>query len=114
MQIDHPHKIRVDDARLRTVHHPRERQSYSAVWRGASRWLAEHGGAFTHVHFAEYDQLPLVAGFNALQVARLEEERADVLGFQLTRVGRHQPAAPALPFVAAGLPGALGEPERAA
>ena len=91
-QIAHPHKIRVDDARLRTVHHPRERQSYSAVWRGTSRWLAEHGSAFTHVHFAEYDHLPLVAGFNALQVARLEEERADVLGFQLARVdGTNQP-----------------------
>ncbi len=44
------------------------------------------------MHFAEYDQLPLVAGFNALQVARLEEERADVLGFQLGRVdGTNQP-----------------------
>ena len=91
-QIGHPQKIRVDDARLRTVEHARERQSYSAVWRETSRWLAEHGSPFTHVHFAEYDQLPLVEGFNALQVARLEEERADVLGFQLLRVdGTNQP-----------------------
>ncbi len=91
-QIAHPQKIRVDDARLRTVRHAHERQSYGAVWRGTSQWLAEHGSGFTHVHFAEYDQLPLVEGFNALQVARLEEEHADVLGFQLGRVdGTNQP-----------------------
>ena len=91
-RIAHPHRIRVDDPRLRTVHHPRGRQSYSAVWRETSRWLAGHANDFTHVHFAEYDQIPLVEGFNALQVARLEEERADVLGFQAARVdGTNQP-----------------------
>ena len=91
-QIAHPQKVRVDDPRLSTRDHQRERQSYGAVWREASRWLAEHGGDFTHVHFAEYDHLPLVEGFNALQLARLEAERADVLGFQLARVdGTNQP-----------------------
>ena len=90
--IAHPHKIHVYDTRLHTRDHQRERQSYAAVWRGAADWLAAHGAAFTHVHFAEYDHLPLVAGFNALQVARLEAERADVLGFQLARVdGTNQP-----------------------
>ncbi len=87
-QIDHLHTIHVADARLHTRHHQRERQSYAAVWRGAADWLAAQGSAFTHVHFAEYDHLPLAAGFNALQVARLETERADVLGFQLARVDR--------------------------
>jgi len=88
--LDHAQKIRVDDPRLRTVRHSRERQSYTGVFHGASRWLA--GRDFTHVHFAEYDQLPLVPGFNARQLARLEEERADVLGFQLARVdGTSQP-----------------------
>ena len=83
-RIDHPQKIRVDDPRLRTVRHSRERQSYTTVFRDASRWLA--GQNFTHVHFAEYDQLPLVPDLAARQLARLEEERADVLGFQLARV----------------------------
>ena len=91
-EIAHPHKIHVEDARLHTRDHQRERQSYGAVWRGAADWLATWGSGFTHVHFAEYDQLPLVAGFNALQVDRLEAERADVLGFQLGRVdGTNQP-----------------------
>ncbi len=91
-QIAHPQKLRVEDVRLVTRDHQRERQSYGAVWRGVARWLAASGDAFTHVHFAEYDQLPLVDGFNARQVARLEAERADVLGFQLARVdGTNQP-----------------------
>ena len=90
--LDHPHKVRVDDPRLRTVQHSRERQSYTGVFRETGRWLAAAGQDFTHVHFAEYDQLPLVPDFNARQLARLEAERADVLGFQLARVdGTNQP-----------------------
>ena len=88
--LDHPHKAHVDDLRLRTVKHSRERQSYTEVWRVVSRWLA--GRDYTHVHFAEYDHLPLTADLNARQVAFLEEERADVLAFQLLRVdGTNQP-----------------------
>ena len=83
-QIAHPHKVRVIDPRLVTVQHSRERQSYTAIFRETSRWLAERD--FTHVNFAEYDQVPLVPDLNARQVARLEEERADVLAFQLARV----------------------------
>ncbi len=89
-QITHPHKVRVIDPRLVTVQHSRERQSYTAIFREASRWLA--GRDFTHVHFAEYDQIPLVPDLNERQVARLEEERADVLAFELARVdGTNQP-----------------------
>ncbi len=81
--LPHPHKVRVEDPRLRTRDHVRQRQSYTAVWRAASRWLA--GRDFTHVHFAEYDCLPLVTDLNARQLARLEEERADALCYQLQR-----------------------------
>lgn len=89
-QVAHPHKVRVMDARLVTTDHPRERQSYTAIFREASRWLAERD--FTHVHFCEYDQAPLVPDLNARQLARLEAERADVLAFQLARVdGTNQP-----------------------
>ena len=91
-QLPHPQKLRVDDLRLSTRDHQRERQSYGAVWRATSRWMAEHDSTFTHIHFAEYDHLPLVEGLNARQVAHLEAERADVLGFQLARVdGTNQP-----------------------
>ena len=82
--LPHPHKIRVEDPRLRTRDHVRERQSYTAVWQAASRWLT--GREYTHVHFAEYDCVPLVDDLNVRQVARLEQERADVLCYQLQRV----------------------------
>ncbi len=89
-QITHPHKIRVEDPRLQTRHHSRERQSFTTIYRETSRWLV--GRDYTHVHFVEFDQIPLVPDFNAAQVARLEEERADVLGFELARVdGTSQP-----------------------
>ena len=99
-QITHPQKVRVVDERLRTRHHSRERQSFTAIYRATSRWLAERD--FTHVHFVEFDQIPLVPGFNERQVARLEQEQADVLGFELARVdGTSQPHF----LYHAGLPG---------
>ena len=89
-QIAHPQKVRIEDERLRTRQHSRERQSFTAIYRETSRWLA--GRDHTHVHFVEFDQIPLVPDFNARQVARLEEEHADVLGFELARVdGTSQP-----------------------
>ncbi len=83
-EIAHPHKVRIEDERLQTRQHSRERQSYSGIFRETARWLADRD--FTHVHFAEYDQVPLVPELNARQLARLEEERADVLAFELARV----------------------------
>lgn len=82
--LDHPSKIRVEDPRLRTTDHVRERQGYTGVFQAAARWLA--GWDFTHVHFAEYDCLPIMPDLNRRQLARLEEERADVLCYQLQRV----------------------------
>ena len=101
-QIGHPHKIRVEDPRLQTRQHSRERQSYTAIYRETSRWLAASGRDDTHVHFVEYDQIPLVRDLNARQVARLETENADVLGFELAQVdGTSQPHF----LYHAGLPG---------
>ena len=89
-RIPHPHKVRVVDPRLVTVQHSRERQSYTTIFQEAARWMK--GRDYTHVHFCEYDQVPLVPDLNARQVARLEEEHADVLAFQLARVdGTNQP-----------------------
>lgn len=84
--IPHPTKIKIDDPRLRTRGHGRERQSYGGVFRAASAWLRER--PHTHVSFNEYDHLPLRADLNARQLGRLAEEGADVLGVAVTRVDR--------------------------
>lgn len=72
------------DPRMRTADHQREKQSYTAVFRGASHWM--QGQDFTHVYFAEYDHVPLVGDLNSRQLALLEAERADVLGHRVTRI----------------------------
>jgi len=88
-RIAHAQKIFIDDPRLHTVDHQREFQSYSGLFRAVSQWLA--GRDHTHVSVCEYDHLPLVAGFNARHLARLADERADVLGCQVRRVDGTNP-----------------------
>ena len=88
--IAHPQKIFVEDDRLRTGDHQREFQSYTGVFRAVSKWLP--GARWSHVSYCEYDHLPLIADFNARQLDRLTEEKADVLGCHVTRVdGTNQP-----------------------
>jgi hypothetical protein len=82
--IAHPHKVLIDSPQLRTRDHQREKQSYAAVFTAAADWL--RGRSFSQVHFTEYDQVPLVPDLNARQIARLESEQADVLGFRVRRV----------------------------
>ena len=77
-------KVLIGDPRLRTSRHALERQSYTGVVQAASKWLA--GKDYTHVHFAEYDHLPLIGDLNARQLAFLAQEKADLLAFQLRRV----------------------------
>ena len=77
-------KLFIDDPRLRTRDHPRERQSYGAVFRAVAAWM--QGRDYGYVHFAEYDHLPLIADLNKRQVGLLAAEGADVLGFHLRRV----------------------------
>ena len=79
-----PAKLFIDDPRLRTRDHPRERQSYGAVFRAVAAWM--EGRDYGYVHFAEYDHVPLVADLNQRQVSLLAAEGADVLGFHLRRV----------------------------
>ncbi len=86
-RIKHPQKILVQNPRLRTRDHQRERQSYVAVFAAAAQWLAGRT-EFSHVHFVEYDHLPLRADLGELQQAALEAEGADVLGFSVRRVDR--------------------------
>ena len=77
-------KLFIADPRLRTRDHPRERQSYGGVFREVASWMKER--SCSHVHFAEYDHLPLVGDLNERQVSLMESERADVIGFHLRRV----------------------------
>lgn len=84
--VQHGAKVHVADARLSTRDHQREKQGYGAVWRAAAEWL--RGRECTHVHFAEYDHLPLVYDLNARQLRHLISQKADVLGYHARRVDR--------------------------
>jgi hypothetical protein len=76
----------VSDPRLR-LNKVRAKQSYCGVWRAVAEWLAEQqNDSFTHVHFAEFDHLPVFPDLAARLVDRLEQEQADVLGHGLRRV----------------------------
>ena len=83
--IAHPAKVFIDDPRLRTHDHQREHQSYGGVFRAVAEWMKDRD--HSHVHFAEYDHLPLVSDLNQRQLALLHSERADVLGLHLRHVG---------------------------
>ena len=79
-----PNKVHVSSKRLQTEDHPRERQSYTEVFAAASAWMK--GRDFSHVYFAEFDHLPLVADLGQRLLARIEQEKADVLGHHVRRV----------------------------
>ena len=79
-----PNKIFVAGPRLRTMDHPRERQSYAEVFAAASGWM--RGRDFTHVYFAEFDHLPLVPDLATRLLERMGEEKADMLGHGVRRV----------------------------
>ncbi|MFL6301602.1 MAG: hypothetical protein ACJ71N_13440 [Terriglobales bacterium] len=84
--IAHQPKIFVDDHRLRTRDHQREKQSYTAVVKAASAWMREVSHPASYVNFTEFDQLPLVKDLNQRQIICLEKEGADLLGHHLERI----------------------------
>lgn len=85
--VAHPHKVFIDDPRLRTRDHTRQRQSYRTIFHETSRWIASHDFAdVSHLCFAEYDYIPLLPGFNERQLVALAQEGADVLGLRVLRV----------------------------
>lgn len=88
--VEHGQKLFLDDPRLRTVDHQREMQNYSSLFREASAWM--RGRDYSHVHFCEYDHVPLARDLNRRQVEKLVNEGADVIGYRLSRVdGTSQP-----------------------
>jgi hypothetical protein len=85
-KIQHTPKVFVDDSRVRTRDHQREFQSYTPLFQAAGEFLNTKDHKFDFVHFAEYDHLPIAPNLNELQIARLESEHADVLGYHLHRI----------------------------
>lgn len=82
LKVDH--SVFVNDPELRTVDHPRERQSYLGVFAAVAPMVEKLG--VSHVHLAEYDEIPLVKGLNGRLLDALNREDADVAGHRLNRV----------------------------
>lgn len=80
-----PSRVFVDDSRLRTRDHQRERQSFAGVFIAVNEWLRERPG-YRFIHLSEFDCIPLCHDLFARMEARMETERADVLGCHLERV----------------------------
>lgn len=77
----------ITDPRLRVKDLQREKQGYGGIWRAAASRLAEKTNpGWTHIYFAEYDHLPLIADLSDRLLQRMAEERADVLVHHLLRV----------------------------
>jgi len=66
----------VEDSRLVTKDHPRERQSYQKVFESALKLVESHSGEpISHVFFTEFDQIPLTLEFfKKLENLTLNEE----------------------------------------
>lgn len=79
-----PDLVRIEDPELRTRDHPRERQSYQGVFQAVAPRVKALGA--THVHFAEFDEIPVVPDLNARLLALMAKEDCDVLGHRLFRV----------------------------
>ena len=80
-----PAKVFVDDSRLRTRDHQRERQSFAGVFIAVNEWLRERPD-YRLIHLSEFDCIPLCHDLFARLEARLETESADVLDSRLERV----------------------------
>ena len=83
-KIAYEPKIFLDDSRLRTRHHQKEKQSYTQVFAKTAAWLRDNPEC-SYVYLAEFDHWPLVENIGEKLIERLKAERADVLGHQLAR-----------------------------
>ena len=83
-RLDLEERVFVADPALRTRDHPLDRQSYTAVFQAAARWM--EGRDFTHVYFAEFDHLPLTGQIHERLLETSAVEGADVLFHHLQRV----------------------------
>ncbi|MFC7338058.1 hypothetical protein ACFQY0_12770 [Haloferula chungangensis] len=77
-------KVFVDDSRLRTTDHQRERQSYTEVLRKSVQSIADDD--WDALYLAEFDMLPIVSDLWKRLEQRAEAENADLLGHRVWRV----------------------------
>jgi hypothetical protein len=83
--IPYERKLFIKDPRLRTKDHQRERQSWIGGLPPLFEWMRSNS-AIEFVHVVEFDHLPVVDDLVPRLVARLQQERADVLAYRLHRI----------------------------
>lgn len=83
-KIEHPLKALVEDPKLKTCDHPRERQSYTEVFRAAAEVIK--GLEAKYVYFTEYDQVPFDVCFLEDLLEQMQTTNADLLCSVLKRV----------------------------
>lgn len=83
-KLDYPRKVFIDDAKLRTRDHQRERQSYNGIFKAMAPVVERENPDF--IYLCEYDQIPVVADLNERQLRAIQAENADVMGHWLYRV----------------------------
>lgn len=76
--------VYITDPQLRTRDHPRERQSYLGVFQACVPWIEAKG--ISHIHFAEFDEIPLVKNLNLSLLRFMRQEQCDVLAHRLRRI----------------------------
>lgn len=76
--------VYITDPQLRTRDHPRERQSYLGVFQACIPWIETK--EISHIHFAEFDEIPLVKNLNLSLLRSMRQEQCDVLAHRLRRI----------------------------
>jgi hypothetical protein len=74
----------IGDASLRREDNQREKQSYTGIFQAMAPVIQRERPDY--VYLCEYDHVPLRSDLNALQVAEMKSEGADVMGHWLYRV----------------------------
>ena len=82
--IPFPNKSFIEDGRLRTRDHQREKQSYSSIFNTIAKAIAREPYEF--IWFMDYDHIPLTPAAPELFRQDLERQGADLLGLHLNRI----------------------------
>ena len=88
-----PHKILIDDPRLRTRDHQRECQSYTSIFRSTLGWMQQHNRRANRILVVEYDHIPLQKDFMTRLVNAAQSRQADVLAHHVRRIDNTSDAA---------------------